>query len=182
VYQGSNGNVSWLESGDLGLSKVIAKCPEIFAGRAVAITAFDSGSLAPSAEERALGWYAMGGVCYVPRVIDPQQLPHDQFDEWFIFDRLKEFTREEPFVNDGSFALRDPAYLLEEADPTWDKVGIREDIQRRRSTQERFWAYVAQIGPRAFILDGDRFLFGSRVPADVQLVKSRLGNTDGAGG
>ena len=67
------------------------------------------------------------------------------------------------FVNYGSFSLKNPVYKLNEADPTWDKSAIKQDIENQRDMQDKFWGFIYQNKPRSFVIDGELFIFGSIV-------------------
>jgi len=161
MIEGKTHNYYWIEGTDFTLHNLVRNCPELFVGRSVAITAFDSGPLLPNEEEIGFGWYSKDGVFYAPDITDPQKLPYEQYDEWYIFDNLKEFKPVDLFVNYTSFFLRDPGYQLDEVEPTWDKVGLQNIIDDQKEFQEQFWDFVCQIQPHFFVMDGDRFIFGS---------------------
>ena len=174
MNEGITHNYYWIESSDFGLHDLIMKCPDLFIEKTVAITSFDSGPLLPNDDEEILGWYSKDRVLYAPEVEDPKKLPYEQYDEWYIFDTLKEFKPNDTFVNYGSFFLRDPEYQLQDADPTWDKVGIKYQIDCQKERQEKFWQQVCRIEPRAFVLDGGVFIYGSMFPQDIELIKYKL--------
>src|SRR3954470_18002598 len=81
---GIQGEQLWLSSTELTLDDLPEVCPQIVAGKYVAITSFDSGSLVPTQEEKALGWEYRAGVAYSPRITSPDILPHDGYDEWYV--------------------------------------------------------------------------------------------------
>lgn len=174
MYEGETNNYYWIEGHEFSLHKLVTNCPELLIGKTVAITSFDSGPLLPNDQEKEFGWYSKDKVFYAPEIANPQDLPYDQYDEWYIFDNQKEFKPVDAFVNYGSFFLRNPIYQLHEADPTWDKVGIQHQIDYQREIQEKFWEHIRRIEPRSFVMDGDRFIFGSRVSGDIKLIESKI--------
>jgi hypothetical protein len=174
MNEGKTHNYYWIEGNKFDLHDLVRKCPELLIGKTVAITAFDSGPLSPNDEEKGFGWYSKEDVFYAPKISDPEKLPYEQYDEWYIFDELKEFKPIDVFVNYGSFFLRDPSYQLKGIDPTWDKIGLQHQIDGQREMQEKFWGYVCQIKPRSFVMDGDCFIFGSIFAVDVELIKSKI--------
>jgi hypothetical protein len=174
MNEGKTNNYYWIEGHEFSLHELVTKCPELLTGKTVAITSFDSGPLSPNDEEKGFGWYSKDNVFYAPKITNPRDLPYEQYDEWYIFDNLKEFEPIDTFVNYGSFFLGDPIYKLQEADPTWDKVGIQRQIDSQREMQEKFWDYIRRIEPRSFVMDGDRFIFGSRIVEDINLIKSKI--------
>ena len=174
MNEGKTYNYHWIEGTEFGLHSLVTKCLQLIKGKTVAITSFDSSPLSPNDEEKGLGWYSKDDVFYAPKITNPKELPYDQYDEWYIFDELKEFKPIDAFVNYGSFFLRDPDYQLKEMDPTWDKVAIQHQINYQKEMQEKFWEYIHRIQPRSFIMDGDRFIFGSIFPEDVELIKLKI--------
>jgi hypothetical protein len=44
-------------------------------------------------------------------------------------------------------------------------------IDGQKEMQERFWDYVRRINPRSFVMEGDRFIFGSLFAGHVELIK-----------
>ena len=171
MNEGKTGGYWWIEGTDFRLHDLVIACPELLRGKTVAITSFDSGPLVPDSSERRRGWYANKGVFYAPNVDDPCDLPHEHYDEWYIFDVPTSFEPDDRFVNYADFFLRDPSYQLTEADPTWDRVGIKERIEHQKERQLKFWKYVERIDPRSFAMDGDRLIFGSRVREDLERVR-----------
>ena len=137
MNEGKTYNYHWIEGNEFGLHSLVTKCPQLIIGKNVVITSFDSGPLSPNDEEKGLGWYSKDDVFYAPKITNPKKLPYDQYDEWYIFDKLKEFKPIDAFVNYGSFFLRDPDYQLNEMDPTWDKVAIQHQINYQKEMQEK---------------------------------------------
>jgi hypothetical protein len=109
--------------------------------------------LSPNDKEKGFGWYSKDEVFYAPEITNPQDLPFEQYDEWYIFDKRKEFKPVDTFVNYGSFSLRDLIY---------------------QEMQEKFWDYIRRIEPRSFVMNGDRFIFRSLCVEDIELIKSKI--------
>lgn len=174
MVEGHTNNYYWIEAYDFGLHDIVSKCPELFVGKTVAITAFDNSPIIPNTKEKAFGWYSKNDVFYAPKIKNPKELPYDNYDEWYVFEELKEFLPDDLFVNYLSFSLRDPSYKLTEANPTWDKIALKYQIERQIELLDKFWNYIIRIEPRLFVLDGDNLIFGSRVYEDVNLIKDYL--------
>lgn len=174
MNEGKTHNYYWIEGNEFDLHDLVTRCPQLLIGKTVAITAFDSGPLTPNDEEKVYGWYSKDEVLYAPNIINPEKLPYAEYDEWYIFDELKEFKPKDAFVNYGAFFLRDPSYQLQGIDPTWDKIGLQHQINSQKELQEQFWNYVCLIQPRSFVMDGDYFIFGSLFVDDVELIKSKI--------
>ena len=48
-------------------------------------------------------WYKLGKLAHSPRIEAIEQIPHDQFDEWLVFDTPTRVERFETLVNYSSF-------------------------------------------------------------------------------
>src|SRR4051812_38654244 len=145
---GRRGDYYWFESAELPLYKLLSQIPEVARGRHVAVTAFDSGPLRLSEEEKASGWRSVEGVAVSPLVDDPEAVPNDQFDEWYIFEALPPVIRPEVFVNYVAFSLQDPALLAHYYD--------LPDLQ------ERFWQQLAAIRPESYLAEGSNLICVTR--------------------
>ena len=80
---GSQGIYEWLvtdESFDL-----LQICPEIVLGKYVAITSIDSGELVLAEKESAAGWRSHERIAYSPKIQNAEDIPHEGWDEWYIF-------------------------------------------------------------------------------------------------
>lgn len=53
------------------------------------------------------------------------------------------------------------------ADPTWDKVGIENNIRFHEQLVADFWEEITNINPFNFIADGDNFIFISKDENEV---------------
>lgn len=174
MKQGNSHNYWWLEGTDLGIGDLVNACPEIFVNRTVAITAFDSGPIKPNDNEKSKGWYSKGNVFYAKNVITPSELPYEQFDEWYIFDELVEFTPGDLFVNYGGFCLSDTTERWVNADPTWCKKALNETDNYIKERQKKFWHFVEKVAPRIFLLDGDLLIVGCKYHHDMKIIKKRF--------
>jgi hypothetical protein len=80
---GSHGSYEWLVTDeDFDLLQL---CPEIVLGKYVAVTSIDSGQLLPTDKETAEGWQSWAKIAYSPKIENAQDVPHDGYDEWCIF-------------------------------------------------------------------------------------------------
>jgi hypothetical protein len=151
---GSQCPYEWLVTDDdFDLLKL---CPEIILGKYVAITSFDSGEFVPADKETANGWQRSGRIAYSPKIESAKEVPHDGWDEWYIFDtptnlgtsHLAENIFEVPheqghvsvFVNYG-FALHSPE----------EGAGLAE----------LFWPQLGRIRPESYVADNDFLTFVS---------------------
>ncbi|MEP6663418.1 MAG: hypothetical protein ABJC04_07105 [Verrucomicrobiota bacterium] len=160
IETSKHGDYWWLTS-DSSLGILLEHCPEIVLGRFVAVTAFDSSPLKLTQDELNRGWSENDCVAWSPKILTTDILPHDGWDEWYIFPSQSLFKPKELFVNLGSIGLRDPAYLLENIEPTWDRAGVIMEIERRRHVQKRFWSQLFSIRPETYLADGDELIFAT---------------------
>jgi hypothetical protein len=71
---GSRGRYFWLTSADHDLDYLLTSCPQIFLGRYLTVTSFDSGSLVPNEDEVVAGWECRGGIAYSPKIESVEKL------------------------------------------------------------------------------------------------------------
>src|SRR5579864_4203176 len=80
---GSQSSYEWLVTDeDFDLLEL---CPEIVLGKYVAVTSIDSGELVPTDKEAAAGWWSRARIAYSPKVENADDLPREEWDEWYIF-------------------------------------------------------------------------------------------------
>jgi len=169
IVLGSRGDYDWLVS-EHTLDDLLRLCPEIVLGKYLAVTSFDSGSLSLSSEEEASGWQMRKGIAYSPKVAAIESLPHDLFDEWYIFSQPPDLGElgdpktnifEDPFreghvrafVNFGGFAFH------------------RQEMQTMTSM---FWEQFGLIRPESYIGDGDFLNVATRDKRLFDLVRDAL--------
>ncbi len=139
----------------------------------LAIVCFDSGLLNLVSEEKALGWHEKDNIAYSPKLTNSliENLPTEQYDQWCLFNTQTEFSGMTGFVNYGSFTLTSRREDLVTADPSWDKIGIRKQIEHLEQLLEQFWDEMSRINPQNVILDGDRFIFVSKNIDEIEILK-----------
>ena len=131
-------------------------------GSHVAIAAFDSGPLKLTPEEIEAGWTDLAGIAVSPKIESRIDLPIGEYDEWYVFGgRPKPFEPTDTYVN-CALELRDPGWKEQTADPSWDRVGIRAEIETIRERQTLFWSDIDRIRPKTMIMDGTHFVLVTR--------------------
>lgn len=160
IETGSRGGYFWLTSGDHELNDLLMCCPQIVVGKYLAVTSFDSGSLALNEDEVAAGWESRGGIAYSPKIESIEHLPHDIFDEWYLFGSPRNLgnlfqgnvfetsiqaDQVAAFVNFGGFSLHSP---------------------EMKALADWFWLQLELIQPESFIAGGSLLNF---VTCDEQL-------------
>ncbi len=135
--------------------------------RKLGITSFDSGPLKPTEEEKHLGWKFENEVMYSPRLKEGLEIPHDQYDEWYIDSDLELPTEGlEVFVNYGGFSLVPPEESYKEFDPSWEK-GTLDFL---KPIQIRFWAQIEKLDPETFVAVGDNDVVVSKSKNFIEAV------------
>lgn len=108
--------------------------PELVVGKYLVNTSYDSGFLTLADSERQDGWHMVGELAHSPRIRITEQIPHDQYDEWLIFDQPVRVERFETMVNYEGF---------NPVDFSWEEK------------RERFWEQVETLKPLHVIAEND---------------------------
>lgn len=169
---GQFGDYHWLVTRRFDLQQMLDTCQEAFLHKCLVVSAFDSGSLAPTAAELRAGWKVAGRLAILPVVHAVGELPHDQYDEWYVFAFPTSPEIPETFINYGGFTL-EPISVRRELERAQNSVGAQADvkmIQQRAEKQQElldlFWAQLERVHPETYIGDGDNFIL---VTTDSQL-------------
>lgn len=142
---GTEGEYDWLVTDDD--FDLVQLCPEIVLGKYVAITSIDSGALVLSDEEVAAGWQSRGKIAYSPKVQNPPRLPHEGWDEWYIFEKPTDL------------GISDIAENIFELPPRQDHVSVFVNYAfalhkpEMKSLTTRFWKQIARIQPESYVAD-----------------------------
>jgi hypothetical protein len=130
-------------------------CPELVLGRYVVVTSVDSGQFVPTAEELAAGWEFRNGIAYSPMIENVEALPHEGWDEWYVFDDR---------VDLGGMAAREsnPFEASLTAGAVYAFVNYCDLGLHRPATESispYFWKQFDWIRPRAYIAESSDYLF-----------------------
>jgi hypothetical protein len=159
MYIGSYGEYKWIVTLNFNFNDLLKKCPNVLLSKYLVITSFDSGPLIPNQEEIENGWTIYENTMCSPVLDSLENLPYDNYDEWYVFKKPNEFVNTKTFVNYSGFTLRNPSYLLENADITWDKKAILEDIEIIENLHQEFWNQIQKLSPESYIANGDNFIY-----------------------
>lgn len=118
--------LDWLDDANLSIDDLWLQFPDLVVGKYLVNTSYDSGFLTLSPSELEMGWRMVGKFAHSPLICRPDQIPHDQFDEWLIFDEPTQVEEFETMVNYTGFTPID--------------FGWEEKL-------ERFWEQVIRLKP-----------------------------------
>jgi hypothetical protein len=93
----------WPDREDLYITAICDAVPGIVVDRYLVNTSFDSGTITLSDDEVSNGWFMVGDFAHSPRIQSIDDIPHDQFDEWLVFERPTRVSNYESFVSYGGF-------------------------------------------------------------------------------
>jgi len=178
MHRGKQGEYYWLEAVSPSIHDILKVCPEFVLGKYLVVTSFDSGPLRLTTPEFEAGWLQHGELAINPSVKSVEDVPYDEYDEWYIFTRTPPLEDFKVFVNYCGFSLRDPEYLLDGVDPTWDITGIKYDIENMRSWQELFWLQLELKGAETYIASGDRLILATHRPELYERIAEPIDDND----
>jgi hypothetical protein len=141
---GSEGIYEWLVTDeDFDLLQL---CPDIVHGKYVAITSIDSGEFVPSDEETAAGWRTQSRIAYSPRITQVDQVPHEVWDEWYIFNNPVDLGTSH--LGENIFEVQlGPQHLA-----VLVNYGFALDIDRSDETLVNlFWQQMKWIQPESYV-------------------------------
>lgn len=127
--------LDWPERHHLEIPEVWRAVPELVIGRFLVNTSFDSGSLTLTSEQASAGWKMVGRLAHSPKITTLSEIPHDQFDEWLVFDSLTEVSEFDTMVNYLSFTPIDFDWL---------------------EKRENYWRQIIRYRPRHVLAENER--------------------------
>jgi hypothetical protein len=162
MYTGTQGKYFWLEDVTLSFNGLLELCPEFVLGKYLVITSFDSGPLRLNDKDFNRGWLQHNELAINPSIESVQDIPYDEYDEWYIFSKIPLLEEFKVFVNYSMFSLRDPEYLLIGGEATGDIVGRRYEAERIKEMQESFWLQLKLKEAETYISVGDRLILATQ--------------------
>lgn len=136
-------------------------------GKCLVVSLFDSGPLVPTEAEVKLGWQEYGRLAMRPRVDSVADLPHDQYDEWYVFASPTTPEIPEAFIDYPAFTL-EPMSVQLELDGAQTAAGsqadgnvIKQEAYKRQQWIDMFWEQMELVRPESYIGDGDNFAFAT---------------------
>lgn len=126
--------LDWRYDDGFFITELWEEFPELVVGKYLVNTSFDSGFLTLSDSELRDGWRMVGRLAHSPLIRSVDQIPHDHYDEWLVFDQPVQVEEFETMVNYGGF------------------TPIECEWEQKR---ERFWEQVIRLRPLHVIADND---------------------------
>jgi hypothetical protein len=154
---GEHGDYRWFVGQFAGsLADVVVAC---HLGRRLGISSFDSGVFHPTTSEAEEGWTTQGNLALSPMLRAGMDVPHDGYDEWYIFDEQSspEWSPE-VFVNIGAFTVVPVEEIERRRDPTWEAHAFDWLIP----VQGRFWKQIVRVRPLSYVAMGERDIIVTR--------------------
>lgn len=149
--------LDWQASPSLFIDNLWRQFPELVVGSYLVNTSYDSGFLTLSESERLEGWRMVGRLAHSPQIRSTDQIPHDQYDEWLVFDHPVQVAEFETMVNYCGFT----------------------PIDFGDEKRERFWEQVIRLRPLHVIGENDGVYLLSR---DEGLIHRITNAEEGAAG
>lgn len=165
-HVGVNGAFYWLTSDRANMNTVFRGCPEVIAGKYVAITTYDGGVLRLTERDNLTGWESRRGIAYSRQIQTVADLPDcammeppELYQEWYVFETPADLGemifgdifatppapgRTMNFINYGGFHLHEPEQRVI-TDPFWKQLGILQPESYLAEGQEYF-TFVTRNG------------------------------------
>jgi hypothetical protein len=133
--------LDWRDDPGFFITELWRQFPDLVVGRYLVNTSYDSGFLTLSDSERQDGWRMVGRLAHSPQIRSPHEIPHDQYDEWLVFDQPVQVEEFHTMVNYCGFTP---------VDFDWEEK------------RERFWEQVIRLRPLHVIAENDGVYLLSR--------------------
>jgi hypothetical protein len=147
LKSGSHDAYRWLTTTAHDFDSLLTLCPTAVIGKYLAVTAFDSGSLSLSDEEKASGWESRKGISYSPLIESVGTLPErGGFDEWYVFGAPVDLGEK----GQGNIF---EAPLLSGQIEVFVNFAEGFDLYRPNDLAPLFWRQLKWIRPESYIAD-----------------------------
>jgi hypothetical protein len=140
-FSGTHNGYYWIEWVNGNIGTLLTEAPELFIAHYLVNTSLDSRTIKIGGEYFKKGWRNFGELAISPPIMDVDEIPSDQFDEWYILKSppvLNLYAGCEVFVNYAGFSLHSIQF---------------------KETQTRFWNQIDKILPDAYVSEGDNLIF-----------------------
>jgi hypothetical protein len=146
---GSRGGYDWLTT-QHDLETLLKLCPELVLDKYLAVTSIDSGPLTLSDREKDAGWKSRSGIAYSPRIESVEGLPHDGYDEWYVFNAVIDLG--EMLDGDVFEAPLGPGRVAVFVNYYGFRVDDLDPLYKHMT--DLFWKQLEWIQPESYIADG----------------------------
>jgi hypothetical protein len=152
MFHGVHDEFQWLETPAHEIQDILQVCPAVVTHKHIAVTSFDPKKLRPVEEQWLRECRAAGSALYLPVVRDPEALPANVFDEWYIFSSAAPEKAFKRFLNYEWFTLGPAQVVYFRHNITWD-------VKRMRRL---FWQEMEQMYPESYLARGNRLMIVTR--------------------
>lgn len=163
IKKGKHGVYIWFQVTNNFLTALIDAVPELVVGKYVAIASYEGERYRLRSEEIKAGWQQINDIALSPVISQASELPNNQFDEWYIFDRLTPFVIKESFINYGGFSLArrnlDNPFL-----PAAYKQQLSQGNDQGQDREARFWKQLEEVKPETYVAENDKLIVATRNP------------------
>jgi hypothetical protein len=165
---GSHGAYKWLSSRH-ELKDLLRLCPSVVLEKYIAVTSIDSGYLHPIDVERLARWESRQRIGYSPLVQSVETLPHDGWDERYVFTQPMDLGASRIGSN-----VFDPSLKPGEVG---DFVNYNFALHHpgMEGLADLFWKQLDQIQPESYIADNECLTFVTRDESLFDVVVKALG-------
>lgn len=154
---GKHKDYYWLtnERQDFSIRSFLKHYPDLLINKYLAITAFDSGPVALTKEEKESGFYSLHDVVFSPTLTTELvgRLPHTGFTEWYLSPQPFDEAR---FVGIDLFVNYCPFFF--------DAESAREsdyDVEFFSALADKFWAQLLLTNAEVYLADGGTFFLAT---------------------
>ncbi len=161
IKKGKHGVYIWFQVTNNFLTALIDAVPDLVVGKYVAIASYEGERYRLRSEEIKAGWQQINDIALSPVIGQVSELPNNQFDEWYIFDRLTPFVIKESFINYGGFSLArrniDNPFL-----PAAYKQQLSRGSELSQDREARFWRQIETVEPETYVAESDKLIVVTR--------------------
>src|SRR5882672_3491339 len=125
MFHGVHDEFKWLETPAHVIQDILQVCPAVVTHKHIAVTSFDPKKLHPVEEQWLRECRVAGSALYLPVVRDPEALPANVFDEWYIFPSPAPEKTLKRFLNYEWFTLGPAQVVYFRHNITWDVKRMR---------------------------------------------------------
>jgi hypothetical protein len=166
---GFQGDYYWLETTEQDLDSLLHLCPGVFVGRYLAVTSFDSGRLFLDKDQESGAWVSRNDIAYSPKIVSVNGLPHDGYDEWYLFDAPVDLG----VVSEGNVFVTPTEVGRVKIFANFYGFSLKDSLMEPLAAI--FWKQLEWMSPHSYIAETDsRLIYASRDEKAFAGVRSSL--------